>query len=88
MQWTQHLADKAQREEAFEAELRAIKIAKVPEQYRDLLDDPDKILAVIRDSETSVEERQQLLRLLRPALSNAVYQKVSELAWSPTEVST
>lgn len=83
MQWTQHLADKAQREEAFEAELRGIKIAKVPEQYRDLLDDPDKILAMIRDSEMSVEERQQLLRTLRPALTNAVYQKVSELAWSP-----
>jgi ribosomal 50S subunit-associated protein YjgA (DUF615 family) len=86
MEWAQHLEDRTKEEEEYEAQVRGVKIQYVPEEYRDLVGDVDAILARIKDHDLPVEDRQQLLRVLRPAMMNRDYQRLGELAWSPEEV--
>jgi ribosomal 50S subunit-associated protein YjgA (DUF615 family) len=88
MEWAAHLQEKAKQEEQYEAQVREVKLQYVPEELRPLVGDVDAILKVIRNRELPLEERQQLLRVLRPAMTNRDYQQLSELAWSPEEVTT
>jgi hypothetical protein len=83
-EWAEYLTNEIHGEAALENERRELVLERIPEDLRPLVNDPEGLFKVMQDQGKPVEERQQIVKSLRPAMRKVDYERLSALAFGDT----